>query len=122
MDITNEQMVNMYTNMVKIRMFESRVAEIFAEGKIPGFVHLYVGEEGVATGVCANLRDTDYITSTHRGHGHCIAKGLKIIGLGLISQYVAIDQKQNPFLGTGFPQPPYDLKCRIGFTGTSGHD
>jgi len=75
MDITNEQMVNMYTNMIKIRMFESRVAEIFAEGKIPGFVHLYVGEEAIGTGVCANLRDTDYITSTHRGHGHLISKG-----------------------------------------------
>jgi pyruvate dehydrogenase E1 component alpha subunit len=65
----------MYTNMTKIRMFEERVAEIFAEGKIPGFVHLYIGEEAVATGVCASLRDTDYITSTHRGHGHLISKG-----------------------------------------------
>jgi pyruvate dehydrogenase E1 component alpha subunit len=65
----------MYTNMTKIRMFEERVAEFFAEGKIPGFVHLYIGEEAVATGVCASLRDTDYITSTHRGHGHLISKG-----------------------------------------------
>lgn len=75
MDLTNEQLIKMYTTMVKIRTFENRVAEIFADGKIPGFVHLYVGEEAVATGVCANLTDKDYITSTHRGHGHLIAKG-----------------------------------------------
>lgn len=75
MDFSPEQMVGIYTTMMKIRMFETRVSEIFAAGKIPGFVHLYVGEEAVASGVCANLRDTDYITSTHRGHGHLIAKG-----------------------------------------------
>jgi len=75
MDLTNEQLVKMYTTMVKIRTFENRVAELFADGKIPGFVHLYVGEEAVATGVCANLTDKDFITSTHRGHGHLLAKG-----------------------------------------------
>ncbi len=75
MSLTNEQMIGMYANMKKIRMFEEQVAELFAAGKIPGFVHLYVGEEAVATGVCANLRKDDYITSTHRGHGHLISKG-----------------------------------------------
>lgn len=75
MSLTNEKMVEMYSNMTKIRMFESRVADLFAAGKIPGFVHLYIGEEAVATGVCATLRDEDYITSTHRGHGHLISKG-----------------------------------------------
>ncbi len=75
MDISKEKMVDMYTIMNKIRMFEIRVSELFAAGKIPGFVHLYAGEEAVATGVCANLRNSDYITSTHRGHGHLIAKG-----------------------------------------------
>jgi len=75
MSLTNEQMIGMYANMKKIRMFEEQVAELFAAGKIPGFVHLYVGEEAVATGVCANLREDDYITSTHRGHGHLISKG-----------------------------------------------
>jgi len=75
MDITTEKMVDMYTNMTKIRMFETRVSELFAAGKVPGFVHLYVGEEAVATGVCANLLVSDYITSTHRGHGHLISKG-----------------------------------------------
>jgi pyruvate dehydrogenase E1 component alpha subunit len=75
MSLTNEKMIEMYSNMTKIRMFESRVADLFAAGKIPGFVHLYIGEEAVATGVCATLRDEDYITSTHRGHGHLISKG-----------------------------------------------
>lgn len=75
MEISKEQMVDMYKIMATIRMFETRVSELFAAGKIPGFVHLYVGEEAVATGVCANLREADYITSTHRGHGHLIAKG-----------------------------------------------
>lgn len=65
----------MYRTMKKIRDFETKAAELFAEGRIPGFVHLYIGEEAVATGVCANLKDSDYITSTHRGHGHIIAKG-----------------------------------------------
>lgn len=70
-----EKLVWMYRKMVEIRTFESKVAELFAAGKIPGFVHLYIGEEAVAVGACANLKDTDFITSTHRGHGHCIAKG-----------------------------------------------
>nr|WP_242945434.1 pyruvate dehydrogenase (acetyl-transferring) E1 component subunit alpha [Alkalibacter saccharofermentans] len=65
----------MYQKMLKIRKFETRAMNLFAEGKIPGFVHLYIGEEAVATGACANLNDDDYITSTHRGHGHIIAKG-----------------------------------------------
>ena len=65
----------MYTTMNKIRWFESKLQEFFAAGKIPGFVHLYLGEEAVATGACANLTDKDKITSTHRGHGHCLAKG-----------------------------------------------
>ena len=65
----------MYRTMVKIRNFETNVERLFAEGKIPGFVHLCIGQEASATGVCAALRDDDFITSTHRGHGHCVAKG-----------------------------------------------
>jgi pyruvate dehydrogenase E1 component alpha subunit len=65
----------MYTTMNRIRLFETKLQEFFAAGKIPGFVHLYLGEEAVATGACANLTDKDKITSTHRGHGHCLAKG-----------------------------------------------
>ena len=75
MNITKEKLLHSYTIMTKIRAFEEHAAELFAAGKIPGFVHLYVGEEAVAAGVCANLRPSDYITSTHRGHGHLIAKG-----------------------------------------------
>ncbi len=75
MAVDREKLLGMYTTMVTIRQFEGRVAELFATGKIPGFVHLYIGEEAVATGVCAHLRRDDFITSTHRGHGHLIAKG-----------------------------------------------
>jgi pyruvate dehydrogenase E1 component alpha subunit len=64
--------------MVSIRLFEEKVGELFLAGELPGFVHLYVGEEAIAVGVCANLNNQDYITSTHRGHGHCIAKGAKV--------------------------------------------
>ncbi|MDF2893099.1 MAG: thiamine pyrophosphate-dependent dehydrogenase component subunit alpha [Clostridia bacterium] len=73
--ITNEQLKDMYLTMLKIRKFEKNAMDKFAEGKIPGFVHLYIGEEACATGACAALRVDDYITSTHRGHGHIIAKG-----------------------------------------------
>jgi pyruvate dehydrogenase E1 component alpha subunit len=75
MSLTKEKMIDVYETMVKIRMFEDKVAELFSAGKLPGFVHLYAGEEAIATGVCAHLTDRDYITSNHRGHGHCIAKG-----------------------------------------------
>jgi pyruvate dehydrogenase E1 component alpha subunit len=68
-------MVELYEGMLKIRRFEERVSELFSNGLIPGFVHLYIGQEAVAVGVCANLVKDDYLTSTHRGHGHCIAKG-----------------------------------------------
>lgn len=75
MKVTNQQIQDMYTCMKKIRAFETKAMDIFAEGSIPGFVHLYIGEEAVAAGVCQHLNDNDYITSTHRGHGHIIAKG-----------------------------------------------
>lgn len=67
--------VDLLRTMQRIRAFESRVETLFADGEIPGFVHLYIGEEAIAAGVCAALTPDDYITSTHRGHGHCIAKG-----------------------------------------------
>jgi pyruvate dehydrogenase E1 component alpha subunit len=69
------KLLDLYRTMQKIRKFELRAAKGFAEGTIRGDVHLYVGEEAIATGVCANLNHDDYITSTHRGHGHLIAKG-----------------------------------------------
>jgi len=67
--------LDFYRNMVTIRNFELKVGELFAAGRIPGFVHLYLGEEAIAAGVCANLKLRDFITSTHRGHGHLISKG-----------------------------------------------
>jgi len=73
--LSPDKMINLYSEMLRIRRFEEKVSELFAAGSIPGFVHLYIGEEAVAVGVCANLMKSDYITSTHRGHGHCIAKG-----------------------------------------------
>ena len=70
-----ERLAFFYETMLKIRKFERTVEEKFLAGEIPGFVHLYIGEEAVATGVMANLTHKDYIESTHRGHGHTIAKG-----------------------------------------------
>jgi TPP-dependent pyruvate/acetoin dehydrogenase alpha subunit len=78
MDIDKGQLLWAYERMRLIREFEERLHTDFAAGNIPGFVHLYAGEEAVATGLCAHLRDDDFITSTHRGHGHCIAKGVDI--------------------------------------------
>ena len=66
----------LHRTMVLTRVFESRVEELFRAGKLPGFVHTYLGEEAIAAGVCAHLGTDDYITSTHRGHGHAIAKGM----------------------------------------------
>ncbi|MEG1632754.1 MAG: thiamine pyrophosphate-dependent dehydrogenase E1 component subunit alpha [Oscillospiraceae bacterium] len=75
MAISNELMKDMYVRMRRIRDFENAASRLFAEGKVPGFVHLYLGEEAIAPAVCECLRDDDFITSTHRGHGHIIAKG-----------------------------------------------
>ncbi len=73
--INKEKAFEIYRTMVRIRKFDTVIIQLYADGEIPGFIHLYIGEEAVAAGVCAALRKTDYITSTHRGHGHCIAKG-----------------------------------------------
>src|SRR5437867_9579431 len=71
-------LLRLYEQMETIRQFEERAGVEFAAGKMPGFVHLYAGEEAIAVGVCAHLTDRDFITSTHRGHGHCIAKGVDV--------------------------------------------
>ena len=65
----------MYTQMVKIRVFEDNANQLYLDAKMPGLTHMYSGEEAVAVGICEALRVTDKITSTHRGHGHCMAKG-----------------------------------------------
>ena len=70
-----EQWIRMYRRMVMIRLFEEQVNDLYTRALMPGLAHLYIGEEAVAVGICEALRPTDYVTSTHRGHGHCLAKG-----------------------------------------------
>lgn len=73
--LKEEELIGLYRTMCRIRAFETKVQELFAANMIPGFVHLSIGEEAVAAGVSSVLRPDDYITSTHRGHGHVLAKG-----------------------------------------------
>jgi len=75
---STELALELYERMILIRAFEQKVQRLFKLGKLPGFVHLYIGEEAVAVGACSALRDGDRITSTHRGHGHLIAKGADV--------------------------------------------
>src|SRR6202042_1765756 len=70
-----ERWLRAYRQMVSIRLFEEQVNEVYTRALMPGLSHLYTGEEAVAVGICEALRNDDYITSTHRGHGHCVAKG-----------------------------------------------
>lgn len=78
MRISEKKLKEIYEGMLRIRYFEEKARELFTSGEIPGFLHSYLGEEAVATGVCAVLEKDDYITSTHRGHGHVIAKGAQL--------------------------------------------
>ena len=73
--IAVERLIPMYRRMVAIRLFEERVNDLYTRALMPGLAHLYIGEEAVAVGICEALGGDDYITSTHRGHGHCLAKG-----------------------------------------------
>ncbi len=73
--VTRDQWLRVYAQMLTIRVFEEHVHDLWRRGKMPGLAHLYIGQEAVAVGVCQALRPDDYITSTHRGHGHCLAKG-----------------------------------------------
>src|ERR1700686_5874665 len=70
-----ERLLRMYRRMVMIRLFEEQVNDLYTRALMPGLAHLYIGEEAVAVGICEALHRDDYITSTHRGHGHCLAKG-----------------------------------------------
>jgi pyruvate dehydrogenase E1 component alpha subunit len=70
-----EKLLRFYRQMVAIRLFEERVNDLYTRALMPGLAHLYIGEEAVAVGICEALRPDDYVTSTHRGHGHCLAKG-----------------------------------------------
>jgi TPP-dependent pyruvate/acetoin dehydrogenase alpha subunit len=81
MQLTREQLLQAYLRMKRIREFEDRVNLEFSNGNIPGFCHLYAGQEASGVGACIHLSDQDWIGSTHRGHGHCIAKGCDIAGM-----------------------------------------
>ncbi len=74
--IDKQTAIELYRTMVRLREFELRVQELYRAGRLPGFVHLYVGEEAVGAGVCAHLKKADLVYSTHRGHGHALAKGV----------------------------------------------
>jgi len=78
MKLQVEALESLYTTMVKIRRFDEKTVELFQQGLVKGTAHSYVGEEAVAAAACATLREDDYITGTHRGHGHCIAKGARL--------------------------------------------
>jgi pyruvate dehydrogenase E1 component alpha subunit len=78
LDLEKSQLMMIYRKMLEIRLFEEKVYELYGQNLVPGTIHLYAGEEAVAVGVCANLRNDDYVVSTHRGHGHCIAKGARL--------------------------------------------
>src|SRR5262249_28114345 len=73
-----QQWLRIYRRMLMIRLFEENVNDLYTRALMPGLAHLYIGEEAVAVGVCEALRTDDYITSTHRGHGHCLAKGAEL--------------------------------------------
>jgi pyruvate dehydrogenase E1 component alpha subunit len=81
MTLSTETLMEHYRRMRRIRSFEEKLAELVNSGRLAGFLHLYAGEEAVAVGVCAHLGARDYVTSTHRGHGHCIAKGVDVRGM-----------------------------------------
>ena len=81
MQLNREDLLKAYSGMCLMREFDEAVHVEFAAGNLPGFVHLYVGEEASAMGICMHLNDGDIIASTHRGHGHCIAKGCDITGM-----------------------------------------
>ena len=78
MNTNYSQLLEMYKTMVKIRLVETKVLKLFEQSEMPGFIHSYIGEEAVAAGICFNLNQKDMITSTHRGHGHLIAKGCRL--------------------------------------------
>jgi TPP-dependent pyruvate/acetoin dehydrogenase alpha subunit len=78
MGFTGPELLDVYRKMRTIRSFEEKLHELVSAGKIGGFMHLYAGEEAIAVGVCSHLSDEDQVGSTHRGHGHCIAKGVDV--------------------------------------------
>jgi TPP-dependent pyruvate/acetoin dehydrogenase alpha subunit len=105
---------SLYRTMVLIREFELKAREVFRTGRMPGFIHVYVGEEAVAAGVCAQLRRDDYVASTHRGHGHALAKGVTARS-AMAELLGAVDGCSG---GRGGTMHLYDPPC--GFLGSNG--
>ena len=112
--LSTPTLLGLFRCMYTIRAFEERLQQVYRSGVMPGFVHLYIGEEAVAAGVCAHLRPNDYTTSTHRGHGHAVAKG---VPLGkLFAEIWGKSRGSNG--GRGGSMHIYDPDC--GFLGTNG--
>jgi 2-oxoisovalerate dehydrogenase E1 component len=111
---SDTDLLEMYRRMVLIRGFETKVAALYRDGEVPGFVHLSIGQEAAAVGACWPLRPSDVITSTHRGHGHCLAKGLD--PLGMFAELMGKDQGTNR--GRGGSMHIADPK--IGIFGANG--
>lgn len=109
-----ETVLSLYRTMVLIREFELKAREVFRTGRMPGFIHVYIGEEAVAAGVCAQLRRDDYVASTHRGHGHALAKGVPPRS-AMAELLGAVDGCSG---GRGGTMHLYDPEC--GFLGSNG--
>ncbi len=109
-----EIVLSLYRTMVLIREFELKAREVFRTGRMPGFIHVYIGEEAVASGVCAQLRRDDYVASTHRGHGHALAKGVTPRA-AMAELLGAVDGCSG---GRGGTMHLYDPDC--GFLGSNG--
>ena len=111
---SDERLVELYRGMVRIRRFEEQLAKLFKRGRLPGFVHLYIGQEGTAIGVCEALRKDDCITSTHRGHGHLLAKGADVNAM-MAELFGKVDG-----LCRGKGGSMHAVDFRLGILGTNG--
>ena len=111
---SKQMVLSLYRCMLEIREFEMKAREIFRSGKMPGFIHLYIGEEAVAAGVCAQLKTDDYVASTHRGHGHALAKGISARAV-MAELMGAVDGCSG---GRGGTMHLYDPS--VGFLGSNG--
>ena len=114
MNLSKELALSLYRCMIEQREFELKAYEIFRSGKMPGFIHLCVGEEAIAAGVAAHLRQDDYVTSTHRGHGHALAKG--ITPRAALAELLGKESGSNG--GRGGSMHLYEPA--VGFLGTNG--
>ena len=111
---SDERLQELYRGMVRIRRFEEQLAKLFKRGRLPGFVHLYIGQEGTAIGVCEALRQDDCITSTHRGHGHLLAKGADVNAM-MAELFGKVDG-----LCRGKGGSMHAVDFRLGILGTNG--